>query len=430
MGGIFEALGRRAGWVLALASALALAAAHQIVDLRTGERRLEIDPSLNRLLPSDDPAKQFYDRVRRIFGSDESMVVALVADDVFRRENLEAVVRITRRISQVEGVHHVVSLANALNIRGVGDDLEIAPFISASADEPAAPEVLRREVMNNPIYAGNLVTADGTATALLVYFLDFSDREFVERELDEKIARIAEEERGEAQVWISGLPRVKAVTARILLRDLVRMTPVVLLILGGILALSFRSLHGVVVPLVSIAFALIWTLGLATALGYALNAVTTIVPPLLLTLGLAYSVHVVSENDAQRRENPRGSRLDCAVGALRHVALPVALTGFTTAAGFLSLTLSPLGAIREFGLLSVAGVLLTVLASLTVAPALLILMGPIGSLTSTCVTVGRSSWRRERSRSCRSSARRRSASEPHTRASSLPMHRSAGTSRP
>jgi predicted RND superfamily exporter protein len=380
--GLFTALGRRAGWVLTLASLLALAAAHQIVDLRTGERRIEIDTSFNRMLPSDDPAKKFYDRVRRIFGSDESMVVALVADDVFQPEHLETVVRLTQRISQLDGVHHVVSLANALNIRGVGNDLEIAPFISAHPGAQTDPAVLRREVLENPIYAGNLVTQDGTATALLVYFLDFSDREFVERGLDEKIAEIAEEERGEAQVWVSGMPRIKAVSARMMLRDLARQSPLVALVLAGVLALAFRSLHGVVAPLLSITFALIWTLGLVTALGYALTAVTVVVPLVLFTLGLAYSFHVVSAYEAQRSENPAGSRIDWTVGALSDVALPVLLTGFTTAAGFLSLMLSPLGAIREFGLLSVIGVLLTMLSSLTVAPVLLRLIGPRKTATT------------------------------------------------
>jgi predicted RND superfamily exporter protein len=371
---VFEAIARRSLWILALSALLVVVAAHQLVDLRTGERRLEIDPSTNRLLSEDDPAKQFYDRVRRIFGSDESMVVALVDDDVFTPENLETVIRLTRRLEQLEGVRQVVSLANALNIRGTANDLEIAPFVSPG--QPIESARIRREVLGNPIYSGNLVNREGTATALLVYFLDFSDREFVERRLDEQIQEIADEERGEAGVWIAGLPRIKAVTARILLRDLVFTAPFVLLVLAVVLAFSFRSLHGVVVPLVSILVSLVWTLGGVTALGYSLNAVTSIVPPLLLTLGLAYTVHVVSEFDAARREQPDGERREWTVGALRHVALPVALTGLTTAVGFLSLMLSPLGAIAEFGLLSFIGIVVTMLAALTLTPALLVLVGP------------------------------------------------------
>ncbi len=66
--------------VLLMTSALALA---QLVDLGTGELLLRLDPSTNRLLPEDDEDKIFYDYVRKLFGSDETMIVALSADDVF-----------------------------------------------------------------------------------------------------------------------------------------------------------------------------------------------------------------------------------------------------------------------------------------------------------------------------------------------------------
>ncbi len=56
--------------------------------------------------------------------------------------------------------------------------------------------------------------------------------------------------------------------------------------------------------------------------------------------------------------------------------LPVVFTGLTTAIGFLSLTLSPLAAISEFGALSAIGILFAMLATLTFTPALLTLLRP------------------------------------------------------
>ena len=50
-----------------------------------------------------------------------------------------------------------------------------------------------------------------------------------------------------------------------------------------------------IVPLVTIALAVIWTLGVAAWIGRPLNLVTILIPPLLMILGLSYSVHVVSE---------------------------------------------------------------------------------------------------------------------------------------
>ena len=56
---------------------------------------------------------------------------------------------------------------------------------------------------------------------------------------------------------------------------------------------------------------------------------------------------------------------------LQRVFLPVVLTGLTTATGFLSLTLSPLVAIKEFGIFSVIGVCYAVLVTLTYTPSIL-----------------------------------------------------------
>ena len=59
--------------------ALTLLALGQIVDPRTRELKLEIDPSVESLLPAEDAARTDYDHVRRLFGSDDTVLVALVA---------------------------------------------------------------------------------------------------------------------------------------------------------------------------------------------------------------------------------------------------------------------------------------------------------------------------------------------------------------
>ncbi len=131
-----------------------------------------------------------------------------------------------------------------------------------------------------------------------------------------------------------------------------------------------------VVPLATIALAVLWTLGLAAGSGHALNAVTVLVPPLLITLGLSYVVHVVSEYYEATRAHASAPPRERVGEALRHTALPLFTCGLTTAIGFASLCLSPLGAVREFGWLSVAGTVFSLLAALTFAPAVLALLPP------------------------------------------------------
>ena len=153
-------------WViLALIAALCALAVSQVVDLSTGKPRLRLDPSTNRLLPEDGEDKQFYDYVRKLFGSDETMIVALSADDAFTSDVLHRVERMTERIQAMREVHHVLSITNAVNLRGSEEGIEIGPFAREIPEDPEALARLRREALDNPMYAGSLVSGGGRPLA-------------------------------------------------------------------------------------------------------------------------------------------------------------------------------------------------------------------------------------------------------------------------
>lgn len=364
---------RRPGGVLAGALLVSALAASQLVDLRTGAFRLELDPSVDRLLPQGDQTREFYDHVRLLFGSDETLVVALVAPDVFTAENLRRIRRIAERATHLDAVQRVVSLDNALDMKSEDGDLVIEPFLDAEIPEDReALAAIRRDVLDNPIYAGSLVAQDGRAAAIVVYLRDLPERELVASGIDLDLRRIADEERGDAEVFIAGGTVIKAETSRILVRELSRSIPLAALVVVVVALLALRTLAGVIVPVATVGTALLWTLGIVAATGTSLNLVTALVPTLLLVVGFAYAVHVVAETTDELRD--RADHREAVAAALSSVALPVVLTGVTTGVGLLALATSPIGAIREFALIATLGVAATVLAALTIGPALLVIL--------------------------------------------------------
>lgn len=343
----------------------------------TGELHLQVDPSTDRLLPAGDETRAFLERVTKIFGSHESLLVALVTDDVFGLANLATVKRVSEALEGIEGVHHVVSLATALNMRSADGDIEIEPFLATLPETRDAAERLRRDVQRNPLYSGSLVSHDSRTTSIVLYLNDIPLQRFIDDELDLRIERVAREAAPEMEVLLTGSPHIKATTSRLIFGSLSLILPLAFVIMGLLGALSFRSLRGVVVPMATVVVTTIWTLGIVAWLGVSLNLVTTIVPPLLVTVGAAYALHIVSEYYRSLRIDSVTLEADGGPVArsLRHVALPVALTGLTTAAGLLALTVSPFPAVREFGLIAVLGVAFAVIASLTFVPAMLQLFG-------------------------------------------------------
>ncbi len=356
--------------------ALTAVAVRPLVDLENLRLHpLAVDLSMDGLLPEDAEERQFFDYVRRAFGSDETMVVAVSSDDVFTHESLGRIARIADEIGRLDGVHHVVAITNAANVRGSEDGIDIRPFVREPPTDPAALAELRRQALDNPLYAGNLVSEDGRTAAIVVQFLNLTDREFIAKGLDDAVRRIAHAEASDAQVWIAGGPHVRIAQARYLQQNLLRLAPLILVALAAVLALSFRTVRGTVLPLLSVSVAVLWTLGAMAWLGRPLNLVTFFVPIMLLILGVAYSVHVVSDFYDTLRGDPKIGARDAVEHTLGVVWLAVLLAGLTTVAGFLSNVVSPLGALVEFGWLMVIGVVATLLAALTLTPALLAALG-------------------------------------------------------
>src|SRR5262245_44742964 len=118
-------MSRVADWLLSLPqrfprATLCLAAAATIV-LGAFAAQFRVDSAVDQLLPINDPDTDYYERVRKVFGSEEVAVIGIFADDVFAPATLARIDRLTRELSRLPGVQDVVSLSSLTRMR-FGDD--------------------------------------------------------------------------------------------------------------------------------------------------------------------------------------------------------------------------------------------------------------------------------------------------------------------
>ena len=122
-----------------------------------------------------------------------------------------------------------------------------------------------------------------------------------------------------------------------------------------LLAISFRSVKGVVFPLVGLSSALIWTYGTLNFFGARFTALEVAVAPLVLGLGIDYSIHL------QRRYNSFKKNVDDSAEAwlasCAKLSTPLGLAVITTVAAFLANIISPLPPLETFGIALAVGVL-------------------------------------------------------------------------
>lgn len=189
--------------------ALTLVALAGIVDPLTGQPRIRVDPSLNEMLPADDPARQFYEELLERFGSDDVVVVALISDGLFTPEGLATLERTSDALERADGVQRIESLATSVRLRAIEDDVEISGFFDDPVTTAAQAQALRDELVADPLRAGSFVSADGRATAILVTFARVPEEEFLARGLDLGVLAMARESAPDMQVVMAGTPHVR-----------------------------------------------------------------------------------------------------------------------------------------------------------------------------------------------------------------------------
>jgi len=109
-----------------------------------------------------------------------------------------------------------------------------------------------------------------------------------------------------------------------------------------------EALRSLGLPLVVVGLGTLWTIGTMHLLGFELTVVSIMVPPLVLTLGSAYSIHILNQYYREARVKDRGKAwIAHSVG---HINQTILLAALTTIIGFSSLTSANLSQIKEFGL--------------------------------------------------------------------------------
>ena len=328
---------------------------------------IRIDGSVESLLSQDDADSRYYREARRVFGSDEVGVVGVLADDVYTPDVLRTIERLTERLGAIDGVDEVLSLTNAVD--PIADVIDPPRLIERIPTEPADLDALRATLADRPIYLKNLVAEDGTAAAINLFFADLDDIEASRVDAAIRAVLDAERRTGPERLYYTGLPRFKVYATQALAGDLRLFLPLTLAAVVIVLLACFRSWRGVVVCGLTVGLSLVWTLGAMVLAGRNLSLGSIALPPLLLVLGTAYSLHLVAEYFDVAAQGD--TAYDVALETLRRTGPPIVITAGTTMLGFLALAVSPLPSIRDMGVFSSLGILIALLLSLTFVPALL-----------------------------------------------------------
>ncbi|MCI0496796.1 MAG: MMPL family transporter [Thermoplasmata archaeon] len=142
----------------------------------------------------------------------------------------------------------------------------------------------------------------------------------------------------------------------------------ILLVIFATLYLTFWSWGDVLRPMLSMSLTVIWTIGTCIAMGTVFTAIHVAAIPLIVGLGIDYSVHMLARYNAEVRKC--GNPSEAMTTTVRHVGVAIFLTATTTICSFLSNIPSSVQPVRDFGIICGLGILYAFVLTMTLQPAL------------------------------------------------------------
>jgi len=335
---------------------------------------VERDHSAEGLLPADDPLHAYYDEFKKHFDIKAQIAIALFREGgLYTPEMIAQVGRISDWLGASGFVEEVKSLTTVESITSSGGEIIVGPLVGAIPETADEVELLREAVNHNPMIRSNLVSPDGKATLILAR-LNFDPWETSECvAIYDSLKKMLAEDPGPGKAYVAGYPIITGLADKYMDRDNRVMLPLVSAVVILLLWLAFRSLRGVWIPLAVVVAAIVWTFGAMQMAGVKITIISTSIPIILMAMGIADGIHVISEYYHQLS---LGKDNRSAVHrTMKEMNAPVVMTSITTAVGFLALCTANIVPIREFGAAVAFGIIAAMVFSLSFIPACLVLLG-------------------------------------------------------
>lgn len=349
---------------------------------------LEFDGSYLALLPDDAPEVEAVHLFEEQVGSGGELVVAVSGPAERRLVLADRIVDVLRQNPAVELADHTFPVdffeERALLLLDLDDLRELDSIIARASLAAVSPvrllpgdraqpwQELReffRNVGARERFASRFESPDGDLLFVVVrvegFAGDFGRGAEILESMRADIDAVLE---SPDEARLTGRLVVNVADAEVVQRDAQRASMLAMLAILTLLLLVTRRLWIPVILGVPLASGVLFTLALSKLLVDKLNMVSAFLVPLLLGLGVDYSIHIhnrfslelrrgVGRREAMRR-SIRATWAPCAVGAL------------TTSAAFLVLVASSYRGISEYGLLTGIGVLVMLLTSFAMVPPL------------------------------------------------------------
>ena len=388
--------------------------------LAMGLPNFKLDASADSLTLENDNDLDYFREINERYGSGDFLVVtysALAGDDLFSDKNLATLSALTEDLKQIEDVVNVVSMINVpllYSPKVPVSQLHETPrtLLTKGVDR----EMAKQEFLNSPVFSKLILGPEGQTTALLASikvdqryidlvrgrdalrykrkteglnaeetsqlatisqtFLDYrTERAVVEKERVKAVRALMDNYRDRAQIFLGGPSMITADMVGFIRSDLEVFGAGIALFIVITLAVIFRQIRWVMLPLATCGFAIVMMLGWLSWIDWRLTVISSNFVALLLVLTMALTIHLIVRYRELHHENPEASQLELVRDMVRLMARPCIYTVLTTIVAFASLVVSGIRPVIDFGWMMTIGLAVSLVLGFLVIPAGMLVLG-------------------------------------------------------
>ena len=389
------------------------------IAMAMGLPNFKLDASADSLTLEHDEDLNFFREVVQRYGSDNFLIVTFspLEGDLFDQHNLDTLASMRTELGAIKGVESILSMLDVpllYSPKVAVADLqnELNTLLSEGVDKQAA----KQEFLNSPIYKDVLLSADGQTTGIMAtmsldqtylqlvterdalrlirdtqglsaeqetelnlisqQFLDYrTEKAAIDHQRVAEVRQLMDGYRDRATIFLGGADMITADMVDFIKSDLVIFGTGILLFIIATLALIFRQLRWVVLPLATCAICLVMILGFLSWIDWRLTVISSNFVSLLLIITLALCIHLIVRYRELQALHPEQDQRQLVNDTLMSMAKPCLYTVLTTIVAFTSLVVSNIRPVIDFGWMMTMGISLALVVAFTVIPAGMMLFG-------------------------------------------------------
>lgn len=330
--------------------------------------KLEFDYDFEKFFPQEDNDLVFYEDYREKFENDNDFILLGFTNEtgVFDQQFLQKIQGFTVKLRELPHLREVISPLEMkfVEVSPAGFGFSQRPFFHIDDTSRYTNDRERIEKSIEPV--SEMVNLDNNSLIMVI-----KNKQLIDKDDSDELARALQEiidQEGFKEVHVMGKIMGQQVYVSVMKVEFITFASISIFVLIIFLIIAYRALWGILIPMATVLLAVVGSLGFMQLSGTPLNMMTTLLPVIMLVVGMSDVVHLVSKYLEEIRY---GRTKTVAIkNMLKKVGVATLLTSLTTSLGFVTLIGVGMQPIQDFGIFTAVGVLMAFILSILFIPSI------------------------------------------------------------